>query len=213
MIGACSTCNVQKKDRTVEEYRAWLAYTGTTPEENQGEGWKAVHHPDYVAAVTQKLERDVREGRDWEDTFPLRGKDGNYRWFLSRMNAIRDEDGKVVRFFGTNTDVTELRDAQTQLAAAHDIITSRAELLESAVAERTSKLRDTIEELEGFSYSISHDLRAPLRAMQSFARFLDEEFGEQVGVHGKDYIRRIVLAADRPETLARFMPWAEALVS
>ena len=89
--------------------RGWLEYTGTTLQENLGAGWKAVHHPDYVDAVAEKFERHLREGLDWEDTFPLRGKDGNYRWFLSRMNVIRDESGKVMRFFGTNTDVTDLR--------------------------------------------------------------------------------------------------------
>lgn len=89
--------------------RRWLEYTGTTLEENLGVGWKAVHHPDYVDAVAEKFERHLREGREWEDTFPLRGKDGNYRWFLSRMNVIRDGSGKVVRFFGTNTDITNER--------------------------------------------------------------------------------------------------------
>src|SRR5665213_1349445 len=60
--------------------RGWLEYTGTTLQENQGVGWKAVHHPDHLEAVAEKFERHLREGRDWEDTFPLRGKDGNYRW-------------------------------------------------------------------------------------------------------------------------------------
>ena len=92
--------------------RRWLEYTGTTLQENQGVGWKAVHHPDYVDAVAEKFERHLREGRDWEDTFPLRGKDGNYRWFLSRMNVIRDESGNLVRFFGTNTDITKDREAE-----------------------------------------------------------------------------------------------------
>lgn len=101
----------------------WLEYTGTTLEENLGDGWKAVHHPDHVDAVAEKFERHLREGKDWEDTFPLRGRDDTYRWFLSRMTAIHDEAGKVERFFGTSTDITEqrriedaLRDNQTHLA-------------------------------------------------------------------------------------------------
>ena len=95
--------------------RGWLEYTGTTLQDNQGVGWKAVHHPDYIDAVAEKFERHLREGRDWEDTFPLRGKDGNYRWFLSRMNVIRDESGKVMRFFGTNTDVTDVKRSEEQI--------------------------------------------------------------------------------------------------
>lgn len=93
----------------------WLDYTGTTPEDNTGGGWKAVHHPDYAEAVVEKFERHLREGKDWEDTFPLRGKDGEYRWFLSRMKAIRDEPGSVVRFFGTNTDITDQRQIEERL--------------------------------------------------------------------------------------------------
>ncbi len=103
--------------------QGWLDYTGTTLEDNLAEGWKTVHHPDHVDAVAEKFERHLREGRDWEDTFPLRGRDGKYRWFLSRMTAIYDDGGKVQHFFGTNTDVTEqrriedaLRENQTHLA-------------------------------------------------------------------------------------------------
>lgn len=92
--------------------KAWLEYTGTTMEQNQGSGWQAVHHPDHAARVIAKFEHHVRESLDWEDTFPLRGKDGSFRWFLSRMNVIRDASGKAARIFGTNTDITELREAQ-----------------------------------------------------------------------------------------------------
>jgi PAS domain-containing protein len=58
----------------------------------------------------------IAAGEPWEDTFPLRGSDGTYRWFLSRATPIRDETGWIVRWFGTNTDVTEQR--QTELRAA-----------------------------------------------------------------------------------------------
>lgn len=104
--------------------KRWLDYTGTTLEDNTGAGWKAVHHPDYVEAVAEKFERHLREGKDWEDTFPLRGKDGEYRWFLSRMKVIRDEAGKVVRFFGTNTDITERKRAEEAMARLAALVES-----------------------------------------------------------------------------------------
>ena len=88
----------------------WFAYTGTTLEQMKGAGWQAVHHPDHVDAVAEKFGRHVQQGLDWEDTFPLRAKNGQYRWFLSRMKVIRDDSGAVVRIFGTNTDVTEQRE-------------------------------------------------------------------------------------------------------
>lgn len=73
--------------------------------------------------------------------------------------------------------------------------------LEDRVSERTRALQETVSELEAFSYSISHDLRAPLRTMQSFAAILGEEFHQQIGPEGNDYVRRIVTAAARMDNL------------
>ncbi|MGH8563450.1 MAG: hybrid sensor histidine kinase/response regulator [Gammaproteobacteria bacterium] len=96
----------------------WYDYTGTTFEEMRDWGWKNVHHPDHVDRVVERVQRSRETGEVWEDTFPLRGRDGDYRWFLSRAIPIRDAAGTVVRWFGTNTDVTELRDAQQALREA-----------------------------------------------------------------------------------------------
>ncbi len=95
--------------------RRWFEYTGTTLEDMQGWGWETVHHPDHVDHVVKKWRRAHETGEPWEDTFPLRGKDGNYRWFLSRALPIRDTNGQIIRWFGTNTDVTEQRAAEEAL--------------------------------------------------------------------------------------------------
>ena len=95
--------------------RRWFDYTGTTLEEMQGWGWKQVHHPDHVERVVQRIQQSWDSGEAWEDTFPLRGKDGEYRWFLSRALPICDADGQIVRWFGTNTDITDFRAAQQAL--------------------------------------------------------------------------------------------------
>ena len=86
--------------------RRWYDYTGTTLEEMQGSGWHKVHHPEHIERVYQRWIRAVERGEPWEDTFPLRGADGFYRWFLSRAVPIRDGSGTIERWFGTNTDVT-----------------------------------------------------------------------------------------------------------
>lgn len=75
--------------------------------------------------------------------------------------------------------------------------------LEQKVAERTAKLSEVIGELEGFSYSVSHDLRAPLRAMQSYANILVEECSAQLSEQGRDYTRRIAVAAQRMDRLIK----------
>jgi len=93
----------------------WYDYTGTTLEEMKGWGWQKVHHPDEVARVVERIKVAFTTGQPWEDTFPLRSKAGEYRWFLSRALPIFDSGGKVVRWFGTNTDVTEQRELERAL--------------------------------------------------------------------------------------------------
>ena len=116
----------------------WYDYTGTTLEEMQGWGWQKVHHPDEVGRVVDRIKVAFTTGQPWEDTFPLRSKTGEYRWFLSRALPIFDADGKVARWFGTNTDITEQRELE------HALRSSRDEL-ELKVAERTAELSRTNE--------------------------------------------------------------------
>lgn len=94
----------------------WFNYTGTTLDEMKGWGWTKVHHPEHVDRVVKKINRCFAEGRSWEDTFPLRGKDGEYRWFLSRAVAIRNSQGEITNWFGTNTDITDQLKASEELS-------------------------------------------------------------------------------------------------
>lgn len=95
--------------------KRWYEYTGTTLEEMKGWGWKAVHHPDHVERVEKHFRRSIESGTEWEDTFPLRGTDGKYRWYLSRAKPIRDVNGEIVYWFGTNTDITAQREQEEQI--------------------------------------------------------------------------------------------------
>jgi len=86
-----------EKGRLFWYNRRWFDYTGTTLEQMQGWGWKAVHHPDHLHRVIETWQAALEAGEAWEDTFPLRGRDGHYRWFLSRAVPIRDADGRILR--------------------------------------------------------------------------------------------------------------------
>ena len=108
----------------------WYDYTGTTLEEMKGWGWQKVHHPDYVEGVTERWAQALQENRLYEETFPLRSKDGTYSWFLTRVAPVRDEAGKVVRWFGTNTDVTKTRETEAELHASE---ARKAAILETAL--------------------------------------------------------------------------------
>lgn len=90
----------------------WYDYTGTTIDEMTGWGWKSVHHPDHVDRVSAKFSEVFATGEPWEDLFPIRSHRGEYRWFLSRALPIRDENGKIQRWFGTNTDVTDQKKSE-----------------------------------------------------------------------------------------------------
>ncbi len=103
--------------------RRWFEYTGTTLEEMKGWGWIKVHHPHHVDRVVASWQRAVQHGEPWEDVFPLRGRDRSYRWFLSRAEPIRGEDGNIIRWFGTNTDITDQRVTQEALRRESERLT------------------------------------------------------------------------------------------
>lgn len=80
-----------------------------------GWGWDIVHHPDHIERVRERFKASIDTGREWEDTFPLRGVDGEFRWFLSRAKPILDDRNAVLYWFGTNTDVTELLEKEEHI--------------------------------------------------------------------------------------------------
>ncbi|MBV8094822.1 MAG: PAS domain S-box protein, partial [Acetobacteraceae bacterium] len=143
--------------------RRWYEYTGTALEEMAGWGWKKVHHPDYVAGVEARFRQALASGEPWEDTFPLKGKDGRYRWFLSRAVPIRAEpdpgnpEARILGWFGTNTDITELREAELELIAAKE------------AAEEANRAKSQ------FIANMSHELRTPLSAIIGYTEMLEEE--------------------------------------
>ncbi len=107
----------------------WYDYTGTTPEEMQGWGWQKVHHPDYVDSVTEEWSTKILEGEPYDNIFPLKGKDGKYRWFLTRVTPIKDEQNKIKRWFGTNTDITEYKIAEEKIQQQADLISQSFDAL------------------------------------------------------------------------------------
>lgn len=101
--------------RVVWYNKRWHDYTGLGVADMQIGGRGQVMHPDHIERVVKEFARCIASGDDWEDTFPLRSKDGEYRWFLSRAQAIRDDNGQIVWWFGTNTDITEQREQADQI--------------------------------------------------------------------------------------------------
>ncbi len=110
----------------------WAAYTGAPATEHLGDGWLAVVHPEDVEGVQQAWSQATRGGLPYDIEYRLRRHDGVYRWFNGRAAAIRDPAGKIHRWFGTSSDITEIVEARTEL--------------EVRVAERTRELEHSLEE-------------------------------------------------------------------
>jgi PAS domain S-box-containing protein len=103
----------------------WYEYTGSKPEDSRETMWRKAHHPDHLDRVLKSMKRSWLTGDPWEDTCPMRGHSGQYRWYLSRSVPMRDSHGKIVRWFGTSTDVTEHKQME-------EMLRERAELLDLA---------------------------------------------------------------------------------
>jgi PAS domain S-box-containing protein len=108
--------------------KRWYEYTGSTLEGMRGWGWKKVHHPDHVERAVLGMQQSFERGIPWQDTHPLRGRDGHYRWFLSWALPIRNGAGEVVRWFGTNTDVSEQIVAEKALRDLNETLEARVEM-------------------------------------------------------------------------------------
>jgi PAS domain S-box-containing protein len=162
--------------------------------------WAAVH-PDDRGRVHAEMQHAIANRTRFETENRVVWPDGSEHWLSVRGEATYACDGMPVRMVGVYLDITRPKRDAEELEAARQRLEDHARSLEASVAERTAELRETVSELETFSYSISHDLRAPLRAMQSFASILATDFGDQVGVEGGEYIRRIVAAAERMDRL------------
>ncbi|HYG24139.1 MAG TPA: ATP-binding protein [Verrucomicrobiae bacterium] len=110
------------------------------------------------------------------------------------VRPVLNERGELKGFAKVARDLTERKKMEDELRAAQ-------EHLEEVVAVRTAKLQESIAEHEAFSYSLSHDMRAPLRAMSSFSQILLAQYGDAVGPAGRDYMNRIKAAAERLDHL------------
>jgi len=118
--------------------KGWHEYTGLSPEESQGWGWQAAFHPDDLPALMERWLKMLTSGEPDEIEARLRRHDGAYRWFLIRAQPFRDETGKILRWYGTSTDIDDRKRAEAQVEQAY---------LRLAEAQRLSKTGSFVSDL------------------------------------------------------------------
>ncbi len=95
--------------------KRWLDFTGLTHSEAEGLGWRVVYHPDDVEHVVEARTKGMASGEAWESEGRIRSADGQYRWFLNRAAPLRDEQGNIVKWYGSNTDIEDRKRAENAL--------------------------------------------------------------------------------------------------
>jgi PAS domain S-box-containing protein len=174
----------------------WVNFTGIPAEQHMGRGWAKVLHPEDRQSTLDAWQAAVDGSGRYDLEYRIRRKDGEHLWFKVRSRPIKDRDGQVVRWFGTAVNIHDLKNTEDELRRLKDE-------LELRVQERTEDLTALNRELERFSYSLSHDLRTPLRAMRGFCDILEAEHESELSGDVKMYLKKISSAAARLDQLVK----------
>ena len=145
---------IARADGSVAWYNErWYAYTGATPGQVAGDGWQDAYEPSCREPLRQRWQQSLRSGAPFEMEVPIRGADGHYRWFLTRANPVRDSTGQLLRWFGTSTDVDQVKRVQEALRDESNVL----ELLNSTgnALASTRDLRPLLQEVTDAATRIS----------------------------------------------------------
>lgn len=167
----------------------WEDYTGASAQESLGKNWSLFHHPDDIGTVTQTWKESIHSATPYQIEFRLRGKDGEYRWFLSRALPMRDESGKIHKWIGTNTDIHEQKILSQKLSTVLDEVKSSKHLAESANNAKSA-----------FLANMSHEIRTPLGSIMGFVNLM-----RTPDLSRKDLDKYISIAEKNSEQLLRII--------
>lgn len=165
----------------IEDIPMWRAFTGQSKAEAVRMGWIAMVHPDDRERTRQVWLAAVKIRSFYDTEYRLLRSDGKYRWMSVHAAPVLEVDGTIREWVITCADIEDRKQAEAEIVKLN-------EELEQRVTERTAELQAANRELEAFSYSVSHDLRAPLRAMDGFSRILLEEYPSHLPEKAQHYL-------------------------
>ena len=157
-------------------------------------------HPDDMRETMRILQQNIDSGSSsFVSEHRMQCKDGSWKWISSRGMVVEwDAQGHATRMIGTHTDISARRAAEQELARllaqteqAHAALRVANDTMESQVHERTAQLERANQELEAFSYSVSHDLRSPLRGIDGWSLALQEDYAALLDTQGQQYLGRV----------------------
>lgn len=170
------------ENRFVQANGAFARLFGHSREELATMSMADITHPEHLDESLAKRESLMAgSSSHFEMEKRYRRKDGAIIWGLTNVSLVRDPDGRPVQYVGQVQDITVRKEAEERIRRLN-------EELEDRVAERTAQLEAANKELEAFSYSVSHDLRAPLRAIDGFSRILATDHGPQLPAPARELL-------------------------
>jgi PAS domain S-box-containing protein len=190
----------------VEANRASLDFANSKREDVVGLPFWATVWFQFTPGAPETIQAAVKRAAKGELVrfeLSLAAPSGEIKVFDISFYPIRDDKGQVVLIVPEGQEITERKAAENALHHAHAQLADKATHLEALVQQRTARLTETIGDLEAFSYSIAHDMRAPLRSLQSFSHILLSDYGDKLDEEGRGHLHRIASSANRMDKLIR----------
>jgi PAS domain S-box-containing protein len=166
-----------KPDGDVDYYnRQWTEFTGLEMDQMMGWNWAEFVHPDDIERNIETWRHSLETGEPFLCEHRFRRADGQYRWHLSRARAMRDPNGGITMWIGSNTDIHEQKEKEEELRQAND-------------------------DLQQFAYSASHDLQEPIRNVAVYSELIFKRYHDELDADGREFLGFLVEGARRLSTL------------
>jgi PAS domain S-box-containing protein len=167
----------------------WYEYTGTQPVDMEGWGWQSVHDPIELPNVLKRWQASIESGKSFDMVFPIKGADGVFRSFLTRVEPSKDEQGVVTGWLGTNTDV----DSIVRTSRIKEQLEHKTSILE----EQRQHLIKINQAKDEFISLASHQLRTPATSVMQYIGMLQAGYAGELTVQQKDFVDRAYNSNER----------------